>query len=404
MAGVVYRTFLAFSFAVLFALQIAAQAVSGNIAGTVQDASGAVFGGAKITITDLERGTVYTTTSSNDGNYSQTHLLAGHYQVRVEGPGFGVFTANATVDVDATTRLDVTLRPANVQTSVQVTDVTPILTTDRAEISTTLTGRQVEQLPVLNRNVTNLLLEIPGTQLNTWQHSAAENPQQGIQANVNGQFFTANGYTLDGTENDSAILGIAVINPNIDSLQEFKVSTSNYEAEFGAASGALVEATTKAGTNQWHGSLFEFLQNNLTNATNPFTGINPAVRWNQFGGSVGFPILHNKLFGFFDYQGTRRRTGGSLVTTVPTAAERGGDLSAQLGDYICSDGTVSGTPCGTPQMVTTTEGASVPAQAGMVFDPYTGNPLTGAGREVYSTNGAINVIPAADLSARCSSC
>ncbi|MBV9157401.1 MAG: TonB-dependent receptor, partial [Acidobacteriaceae bacterium] len=197
------------------------------------------------------------------------------------------------------------------------------------------------------------------------------------------------------TENQSAILGIAVINPNIDSLQEFKVSTSNYEAEFGAASGALIQATTRSGTNQLHGSLFEFLRNNITNATDPFTGINPALRWNQFGGSVGFPILKDKLFGFFDYQGTRRRTGGSVLTTVPTQAERNGDLSALLGNYICADGSVSSSACANPALVTTTEGASVPARAGMVFDPNTGNPATGSGREVYSQNGQVNVIPVA---------
>src|ERR1700761_680795 len=386
-------------FGVLLALAISvsasAQAVSGNIAGTVQDATGAVIPNAKIMITDLDRGAVYNTATSSDGNYSQTHLLAGRYEVRVQEPGFGLFTARAAVEVDATTRLDITLQPANLKTSVEVTDATPLLTTDRAEISTTLTGGQVEQLPVLNRNVTNLMLEIPGTQLNTWQHSAAENPQQGIQANVNGQFFTANGFILDGTENESAILGIAVINPNIDSLQELKVSTSNYEAEFGAASGALTEATTKSGTNQWHGSLFEFLQNNITNATNAFTQINPPVRWNQFGGSVGAPILHDKLFGFFDYQGTRRRTGGTLLTTVPTAAERNGDLTALLGDYICADGTVSPGPCASPSLVKTTQGANVPARAGMVFDPNTGNAATGAGREVYSQNGQVNIIPVA---------
>jgi hypothetical protein len=299
------------------------------------------------------------------------------------------------VQVDATTRLDATLQPSNVTTTVEVSDASPLLTTDRAEIATTLSSAQLEQLPVLDRNVTNLLLQVPGTQLNVWAHSAAENPEQGIQANVNGQFFTANGFLLDGTENESAILGIAVINPNIDALQEFKVSTSNYDAEFGAASGALIQATTKSGTNQWHGSLFEFLRNDMTNATDQFTGINPSLKWNQFGGSVGFPIVKNKLFGFFDYQGTRRRTGGSVLTTVPTAAERSGNLSALLGSYICSNGTVGSTPCANPVMVTTTQGNSVPAQAGMVFNPNTGNPSTGSGREVYSQNGQINVIPVA---------
>src|SRR5690348_4565499 len=139
-----------------------AQAVSGNISGTVQDASGAVLPNANITITDLDRGTVFHTQSNQDGNYQQTHLLAGRYQVQVESPGLGVFTGNATVEVNATTRLDATLKPSNVATTVNVTDATPLLTTDRAEIATTLTGGQVQQLPVLDRNVTNLLLIVPG--------------------------------------------------------------------------------------------------------------------------------------------------------------------------------------------------------------------------------------------------
>src|SRR5581483_2890764 len=255
-----------------------------------------------------------------------------------------------------------------------------LLTSDRAEIATTLTGTEVQELPVLDRNLTSLELLIPGTQLNSWQHAVSENPQQGLNINVNGQFFTSNGFLLDGTENQSAILGIAIINPNLDSLQDFKVSTSNYDAEFGSASGALVQATTRSGTNQIHGSLFEFLRNSAANAADPFTLQNPPLRWNQFGGSIGAPIRKDKLFAFFDYQGTRRRTGGSLITTVPTQAERNGDLSGLLGNYICADGTVSGSPCANPAMVTTTEGASVPAQAGMVFDPSTGNPTTGAGR------------------------
>ncbi len=232
------------------------QATSGNITGTVVDSSGAALPSAKITITDLDRGTVYHVESNQEGNFSQTHLLAGHYRVLAENPGFSTLSQNASVEVDTTTQLSIKLTPGQVQTTIEVSDATPLLTTDRAEIATTLTGSQVEELPVLDRNITNLLLQVPGTQLNTWAHSAAENPEQGIQANVNGQFFTSNGFLLDGTENESAILGIAVINPNIDALQEFKVSTSNYEAEFGAASGALIQATTKSGTNQLHGSAF----------------------------------------------------------------------------------------------------------------------------------------------------
>ena len=240
------------------------------------------------------------------------------------------------------------------------------------------TGKEVQQLPVLDRNVTNLLLVVPGTQLNSWQHAASENPQQGIQANVNGQFFTANGFLLDGTENESAILGIAVINPNIDSLQEFKVSTSNYDAEFGSASGALIQATTSPARTSCMARFSNSCGTTSTNATDPFTQLNPPLRWNQFGGSVGAPIIKDKLFGFFDYQGTRRRTGGSLITTVPTAAERSGDLTALLGNYICGDGSVSAAPALIPPRLRPRKAPAFP-RAPAWFSIRRGRPATGAG-------------------------
>ncbi len=385
---------IACSLALLNAPLAFSQAVSGNIEGTVHDASGATVPSAHVTVADLDRGAVYETAANAEGNFSQTHLLAGRYQVTVSGAGFANFVANAEVQVDATTRIEATLIIGNSQQTVNVVAETPLLTADRAEVATTLTGSEVRQLPVLDRNLTNLLLVVPGTQLNSWQHATSENPQGGIQANVNGQFFTANGFLLDGTENQSAILGIAVINPNLDSLQDFKVSTSNYAAEFGSASGALVQATTQSGTNQWHGSLFEFLRNDVFNASDRFTGFNPPIRWNQFGGSVGGKIIKDKLFGFFDYQGARRRTGGSLITTVPTAAERAGDLSGFLGSYICADGSVSSSPCANPVNVQTTEGTTVGARAGMVFDPTSGD-ASGAGRRAFSQNGVLNIIPVA---------
>src|SRR5450432_2004825 len=376
-----------------------AQAVSGNIDGTVVDSSGGAVPDATITITDLERGTATHKQSNAQGNFSQTHLLAGSYRVKVESPGFAPFFANATVQVDATTRVDADLYPASDRTGVNVTTDTPLLTADRAEIALTFTGSEVKKLPLLDRNPTNLLLVVPGAQTNSWQFSISENPQQGLQANINGQFFTANGFLIDGTENESAVLGMAVVNPNLDSLQDFKVSTSNYDAEFGSASGALLQATTKSGTNRWHGSLFEFLRNSVANAADPFTLLNPPLRWNQFGGSVGGPIVKDKLFGFFDYQGTRRRTGGSLITTVHTQAERAGDLSGLLGGYICDGGTLSSGPCSHALMVTTTEGASVAARAGMVFNPNTGD-TNGAGREAFTRNGRVNIIPVAPAIAR----
>jgi len=370
------------------------QAVSGNITGTVTDPSGSAVPNADVTISDVERGMTYQTRSNADGNYTQTHLLAGRYRVTVSMPGFTESTVVAGVEVDATTRLDVKLQIGKAESTVTVTGEVPLLQTDRAEVSDVLTASQLQKLPVLNRNVTSLVLAVPGAQLNGFQHASSENPQGGLQINVNGQYFYSNGFELDGTENHSNVLGIAVINPNMDSLQEFKVTTSNYNAEFGNVAGALLQGTTRSGTNQVHGSAFEYLRNTVLNARNPFTDLNPPIVWNQFGGTIGFPLKKDKLFGFLDYQGSRQRTGGSLVETVPTDAERSGDLRPLLGDYICQDGTVSSTPCSgshEPFLVPTTEGGRVPAQGGMVFDPNTGNP-DGSGRRAISTGGQVNVI------------
>ena len=375
-----------------------AQAVYGNIVGTVTDASGAGVANALVTISDTDRGVNYRATANESGNYEQTHLLAGHYKINASAPGFSSFETLAEVQIDSSTRVDIRLGVQGQTTQLTVTGETPQLKVDRADVSTTLSTEELGSLPILNRNVTQMLLVTPGTQLNDWTHAAAENPQGGYQIDVNGQQFTSNGFLLDGTENDSAILGIAVVNPNIDSLQEFKVTTSNYDAQFGSVAGALLQATTKSGTNSFHGSLFEYLRNDTFNAKDRFSALNLPLRWNQFGGSVGGPILKEKLFFFGDYQGTRRRRAASVITTVPTAAERGGDLTALLGNFICADGSNSPTPCANPQMVATTEGGVAPAQAGMVFDPNTGNldPNTGkpdgGHRQAITTNGQVNII------------
>lgn len=272
----------------------AGQAVSGNIIGTVNDASGAAVEHATVTITDLDRGINYKTTTNESGLYEQTHLLAGRYKVNISASGFSAFESVADVQIDSSTRVDARLGVQGQSTQVTVTDETPLLKVDRADVSTTLTTEELGNLPILNRNVTQMLLVTPGTQINDWTHAAAENPQGGYQIDVNGQQFTSNGFLLDGTENNSAILGIAVVNPNIDSLQEFKITTSNYDAQFGSVAGALLQGTTKSGTNSFHGSLFEYLRNDTFNAKDRFSSLNLPLRWNQFGGSMGGPIKKEK--------------------------------------------------------------------------------------------------------------
>jgi hypothetical protein len=375
------------------------QATFGNISGTVTDPAGAAIPSAQVTITDTERGEIVQAKTNSSGNYTQTHLLAGQYKVTITAPGFADLNATAVVQVDATTRVDGQLQIGKAATEVTVSGEAPLLIKDRAEVSTTLTATELEKLPILDRNVTSLLVSLPGAgrfPVNSGM-SSAENQQGDIQTPINGQLPYSNGFLLDGTENHSNILGLAVVNPNPDALQEFKVTSSNYDAEFGNVSGAMLQGTTKSGTNQYHGSAFEYLRNNVLNAADPFSHVNPPIRWNQFGGSIGGPIKKDKLFVFFAYEGTRRRDSGSEITTVPTAAERSGDLSSLLGAYICADGTTSATGCTNPVKVATTEGQTVAAQAGMVFDPKTGNP-DGSGRQVVATNGRVNVLtPAAPM-------
>ncbi len=384
-------------FVILLSLALAAplgalaQAVSGKILGHVSDPNGASLANVLVSVTDLDRGTVSTSRSNDFGNFLEGRLLAGRYRVRIEAEGFSSFETTVDVHVDASTEVNASLKVGKAETVVTVTDEVPLLKTDRADVSTILSRTELQSLPILDRNVTQLTLTIPGTQMNDWQHSSAENPQGGIQFSANGQQFTHNGFLLDGTENNSSGLGIAVINPNIDSLEEFKVTTSNYDAEFGSVAGALMQATTRSGTNQWHGTLFEYLRNGQFDASDPFAGTLP-LHWNEFGGSLGAPIRKDRLFAFADYQGTRRHTGAPVVTTVPTEAEHSGNLQALLGDYFCADGTTSSTTCGNALLVNTTEGSSIPAQTGMIFDPTTGNP-DGTGRLAITSAGQPNILP-----------
>lgn len=362
--------------------QAFAQATFGNISGTVTDPTGAAIPNAQVTITSLDRGETFQTRTNDSGNYSQTHLLAGSYKMVIAASGFSDFDTTVIVQVDATTRSDAQLQVGKASTEVVVTAEAPLLKSDRAEVSTTITGPELQKLPILDRNITSLLVSMPGAGRYAYGAgvASAENQQADQGTPMNGQLPYSNGFNLDGTENHSNILGLAVVNPNPDALEEFKVTSSNYDAEFGNVSGAMLQGTTKSGTNQYHGSLFEYLRNDKFNAADPFTGINAPIRWNQFGGSLGGPIIKDKLFVFFAYQGSRKHISGAEIVTVPTAAERSGDLSALLGSYICADGTTSGTPCSNPVMVPTTEGQHAPAQSGMVFDPTTGNP-DGSGRE-----------------------
>jgi hypothetical protein len=315
-----------------------AQAVYGSIGGVVKDASGGIVPGATVTVTSLERKTVDTVVSNESGFYVKDRLLPGIYEVKAEIAGFKTAAVREVrVSVDTRTPIDFQLELGGVNEQVEVTGGSPLLKTDRADVSTNFDSKQITDLPVLDRNFTKFILLTPGTQQLQWQHAASENPQGSTQTMVNGQHFSGTGYQLDGTENRDPILGIIVINPTLESIGETKITSQNYDAEFGQATAGVVSVQTKSGRNQWFGSAFEFHQSDATQARNPFTQFQPDpstgkfipdTKKNQFGGSLGGRIVANKAFFFGDYQGTRSTVGGTRLLTVPTAAARGGNLSA----------------------------------------------------------------------------
>src|SRR5271155_660885 len=306
------------------------QAVFGSIEGTITDPSGAAVSGAKVTVTDQAKGTNDQATSNESGNYTVTHLIPDPYTVRVEGAGFKVIEfRDVAISADTATRLDGQFQLGSTSEQVEVTAETEQLKTDRAYVSIEFNEKYVEDLPIMNRNFTSFELLSPGTQkMVGWSHAATENPQGSQQIFVNGQHFSGTAFELDGTDNQDPILGIIVVNPNLDAIQETKIDLQNYDAEFGKALGGVVTVQTKSGSNDFHGEGFWFRRTDATAARDPFTQFAansitgkfiPSDRWQQFGATFGGPIIKNKLFFFGDYQGTRETNGATNLLTVPTA-------------------------------------------------------------------------------------
>jgi hypothetical protein len=353
-----------------FSGTLSAQQVFGSIVGTVTDASGAAVNGAKVSITDIAKGAKSETTTNESGNFTKGQLT-GQYQVSIEAPGFQRTVSNPiTVQVDAEARFDVAMQVGNVTQEVEVTAAAPLLQADRADVAQTFDAHQIEELPSVGRNLQAFELLNPGTVPFGWAHASDENPQGSVQMVVNGQVFDAMGYELDGTVNQDPILGIIVINPTFDSVAEVKQANQDFDAEFSYTGAGLATYSTKSGTNEYHGDVFEFLQVNTPGfqdfARNPFTEANPVYRQNQFGGSIGGKIIKDKLFFFADTQINRQAQGGSVLTSVPTAQDRTGNL----GDWLAASPNYQ------------------------IYDPATGNQTDGTGRTPFPGN----VIPTTRLS------
>jgi len=373
------------SLSMLMPTAVFAQAVYGSILGTVTDPQGAAVAGAKVTVIDQRKGTQDTTTTNADGNYSVTHLVPDLYTVRVENAGFKISEQkDVIVQADAGARVDLQFQVGGTSETVEVTAEAPQLKTDRADVSYSFNEKYVEDVPILNRNFTQLQLLAPGSQkIVGWSHAATENPQGGQQIFTQGKHFSGTGFELDGTDNQDPILGIIVVNPNLDAITEAKVSLQNYDAEFGKAVASVVTAQTKSGSNDIHGSAFYYRRTDALYARDPFahskpdslTGkFIPSSRWQQFGGTVGGPVIKDKLFFFGDYQGTRQSNGVSGLFTVPTDRVRSSCIAATNGTSA------------TPGFCDLSQYLGVAPGGGQVYDPTTGNLLNGNDRVAFAGN------------------
>src|SRR5205085_238675 len=384
---VIVASLVSFRFITLTAGSAFGQAVYGSILGTTTDPQGAAVSGAKITVTDQRKGTSDQTTTNESGNYSMTHLIPDIYTIEVEAPGFKKLSMrDINVSADAGARVDGQFQVGATSESVEVTAEAPQLKTDRADVAVTFNEKYVEEVPILNRNFTQIQLLAPGSQkIVGWSHAATENPQGGQQIFTQGQHFSGTAFELDGTDNQDPILGIIVVNPNLDAVTEAKVALQNYDAEFGKAVSSVVTAQTKSGSNEIHGSGFLFRRSDAQLARNPFNqGPNqadpvthrlvPSSRWVQFGGTIGGAIIKDKLFYFGDYQGTRQTNGVSGLFTLPTSTVRS----------TCTGPTETsgvGSFCDLSEYLT-----SAVTGGGQIYDPATGDLQTGAGRTPFPGN------------------
>jgi hypothetical protein len=316
---------------------IKAQAVTGTVLGTVKDASGAAIANATVVVSSGDTGVTRSVLTNTEGEYQAPSLPTGAYNVSVEMAGFKKTTVSGLqLGVDQKLRADVTLELGAVTETVQVEGQAPVIKADSSELAETVTEHQIKDLPLNGRDFVNLTRIMPGVQRGipganidgagslAWRASAS--------FSANGQRTRDNNFLLDGIDNNETWLNSVVVFPSIDALEEFKVQTSTYSAEFGRSSGGVVNIQIKSGTNDFHGSVFEFLRNDRFDANDWFNNKNgrakPPFRQNQFGGTFGGRIIRNKTFYFMDYQGWRVRQAQAYVSTVPTPAMKGGDFSA----------------------------------------------------------------------------
>jgi hypothetical protein len=327
-----------------------AQEASAGITGKVTDPAGAAVAGATVTAKDVDRSTTWTTKTNDEGVYTFARLGIGRYELKVEATGFqAAHHAAFDLSLNQTAKIDLALSLGPVSQQVEVTSAAPVLQTQTTEVSTVMESLAISQLPLQTRNYNQLALLVPGAvTISPASFNTGLKTFNAARPNLNGNREQANYYLLDGVENTEFVDNNVAFSPNVDAIAEFSVITNNPNAEFGQFLGGVINVSLKSGTNQFHGSAFEYLRNDFFNAnewSNNFNGLPRArQRWNEYGATFGGPVRKNKLFFFADYQGSRfDLPATSTPKTTLTASELNGNLS-DLGITLHYPGTTVAMP------------------------------------------------------------
>jgi hypothetical protein len=310
-----------------------AQVTTADIIGRVTDASGAVLPGVTVTVENVGTRETRVSPTSASGDYAFNLLPIGRYTVKIELQGFATQTAAAVLAAGDRARIDVKLQVGGVAENVTVVAESPLVQTDSSTVSSLVTEKAVQDLPVNGRNFVRLVQLVPGATEGVPNSLASgtrpDDRRQTSAISINGALDNQNNQLLDGIDNNERFIGTMVVKPSIDAIAEVKVQTNMYTAEVGRTAGGVVNIITKSGSNNFHGSAFEFNRNDKFDSRNYFatTGPKPKLDQNQFGGSVGGPLRTDRTFFFADYEKFKQTQGVTFVSTVPTAKMIAGDFS-----------------------------------------------------------------------------
>jgi Carboxypeptidase regulatory-like domain len=322
--------------AVVLCWPAAAQTTFGTVSGSVMDASGGVIAGANVVLTNLETATSQTATTGADGLYAFVNVLPGRYRLDADKEGFKHFRRDPiVVQVQQDVHIDAALEVGAQSQSVEVTAETPLLEDTTTSLGQVVDERKTNETPLNGRNVFNLITLSPAAiaQGGSGGSQVGQNPFSWGNYQVGGSFGNESAEYIDGEPVNIGYINLPILIPDQDSISEFKVQYNNLGPEWGRFAGGIVNLSTKGGTNEYHGEAYEYLRNKVLNSRPYFSPTNPPYVQNQFGGTFGGPVIKDKTFFFFAYDGYRQRASSVFTTTVPTVGERGGVFPADVPIY-----------------------------------------------------------------------